>query len=56
VILDHTNPMCFLSLAMHWLHALIGLHKPYTYRIWVHIWVVLLSPTIMSVVEVLHLS
>jgi hypothetical protein len=56
VILNHIYPMCFLSVAMHWPHALIGLPKPYTYRIWVHIWVVLLSPTVMSVIEVLHLS
>jgi hypothetical protein len=40
-------PMHFLYI-IHWLHALIGIPTPYTYRIWVHIWLVFHSPAVMS--------
>jgi hypothetical protein len=36
------------------MHALILLPKPYTFRIWVHNWVVMLSHAVMSVVQVFH--
>jgi hypothetical protein len=36
-------------------HALIGLPKPYTFRIWVHTWLVMISHAVMSVVQVFHL-
>jgi hypothetical protein len=54
VTLDHIVPMCFPSLVIHWSHTLIGLPKPC--RTWVHIWLAMLSPTVMSIVQVLQLS
>jgi hypothetical protein len=36
------------------LHALIMLHKPYTFRIWVHNWLVMLSHAVLSVIQVFH--
>jgi hypothetical protein len=36
------------------LHALILLHKPHTLGIWIHTWLVMLSHTVMSVVQVFH--
>jgi hypothetical protein len=57
VALDHIDPMCSLSfLSIHYSrHALIGLPKPYTFRIWVHTWLVMISHVVMSVVQVFHL-
>jgi hypothetical protein len=37
------------------MYALILLPKPYTFRIWVYIWLVMLSHAVMSVVQVFHL-
>jgi hypothetical protein len=51
VFLDYIDPICFLPLVTH-LHALIGLSIPYI-RVGLGLWVVdLLSPTVMSVVQV----
>jgi hypothetical protein len=51
VLLDHIDPICFLPLVTH-LHALIGLPIPHI-PIGLGLWVVdLLSPAIMSVVQV----
>jgi hypothetical protein len=51
VFLDHIDPICFLPLVTH-LHALIGLPIPYI-PIGLGLWVVdLLSPTVLSVVQV----
>jgi hypothetical protein len=51
VFLDHIDPICFLPLVTH-LHALIGLPMPYI-PIGLSLWVVdLLSPAVMSVVQV----
>jgi hypothetical protein len=51
VFLDHTDAICFLPLVTH-LHALIGLPIPYI-AIGLSLWLVdLLSPTVMSVVQV----
>jgi hypothetical protein len=51
VFLDHVDPICFLPLVTH-LHALIGLPIPYK-PIGLGLWLVdLLSPTVMSVVQV----
>jgi hypothetical protein len=51
VFLDHNYPICFLPLVTH-LHALIGLPIPYI-PIGLGLWVVnLLSPVVMSVVQV----
>jgi hypothetical protein len=57
VTLDHIDPMCFLSLVytLAYMH-LIGLPKPYTFRIWVYTWLVVLSHAVLSVMQVLHLS
>jgi hypothetical protein len=57
VTLDHIDPMCSLSFSsIHYgLHALIGLLMPYTFRICVHTWLVMLSHAVMSVVQVFHL-
>jgi hypothetical protein len=57
VTLDHIDPMCTLSFSsIHYgLRVLIGLPKPYTFRIWVHTWLVMLSHVVMSVVQVFHL-
>jgi hypothetical protein len=47
VLLDHINPICFLSLVTH-LHALIGLPIP-CIPIGLGLWFVdLLSPTVIS--------
>jgi hypothetical protein len=40
-----------LSSSHNGLHALILLPKPYTFRIWVYTWLVMLSPTFMSVIQ-----
>jgi hypothetical protein len=50
------NHMCSVSFSsIHYdLHALIGLPKPYTFRIWVHTRLVMLSHAIISVVQVFH--
>jgi hypothetical protein len=53
--LDHIDPICFLSLVIHWLHALFEIPKPYTYRIWVHTWLAMLSHVVMSIIQVFHL-
>jgi hypothetical protein len=37
------------------LHALIGLPKPYTFRILVYTWLVMLSHAVLSVVQVFRL-
>jgi hypothetical protein len=51
VFLDHIDPICFLHLVTH-LHALIGLPIPYIH-IGLDLWLVdLLSPAVMSVVQV----
>jgi hypothetical protein len=51
VFLDHIDPICFLSLVTQ-LHALIGLPIPYI-PIGLGLWLVdLLSPVVMSVVQV----
>jgi hypothetical protein len=51
VFLDHIDPICFLPLITH-LHALIGLPIPYI-PIGLGLWLVdLLSPAVMSVVQV----
>jgi hypothetical protein len=51
VFLDHIDPICFLPLVTH-LQALIGLPIPYI-PIGFGLWVVdLLSPVVMSVVQV----
>jgi hypothetical protein len=48
---DHIDPICFLPLVTHW-HALIGLSIPYT-PIGLGLWLVdLLSPAVMSIVQV----
>jgi hypothetical protein len=53
VTLDHNDPMCSLSFSsVHTgLHALI-LYLSLILRIWVHAWLVMLSHTVMSVVQV----
>jgi hypothetical protein len=51
VFLDHINPIYFLPLVTH-LHALIGLPIPYI-PIGLGLWLVdLLSPAVMSVIQV----
>jgi hypothetical protein len=51
VFFDHIDPICFLPLVTH-LHALIGLPIPHI-PIGLGLWVVdLLSPAVMSVVQV----
>jgi hypothetical protein len=51
VFLDHVDPICFLTLVTH-LPALIGLTIPYI-PIGLGLWLVdLLSPAVMSVVQV----
>jgi hypothetical protein len=51
VFLDHIDPICFLPLVTH-LHALIGLPRPYI-PIGLGLWLVdLLSPKVLSVVQV----
>jgi hypothetical protein len=51
VFLDHVNPIWFLPLVTH-LYALIGLPIPYI-PIGLGLWLVdLLSPTVMSIVQV----
>jgi hypothetical protein len=51
VFLDHVDPICFPSLVTH-LHALIGLHIPYI-PLGLDLWLVdLLSPIVMSVIQV----
>jgi hypothetical protein len=51
VFLDHVDPICLLPLVTH-LHVLIGLPIPYI-LIGLSLWLVdLLSPAIMSVVQV----
>jgi uncharacterized membrane protein len=53
VTLDHNDHMCSLSFSsVHTgLHALI-LYLSLILRIWVHAWLVMLSHTVMSVVQV----
>jgi hypothetical protein len=55
VTLDHIDPMCFLSRSHIVLHSLILLPKPYTFRIWIYTWFVLLSHAVLSVMQVFHL-
>jgi hypothetical protein len=51
VFLNHIDPICFLPLVTH-LHALIGLPIPYI-PTGLGLWLVdLLSPAVMSVVQV----
>jgi hypothetical protein len=51
VFLDHIDPICFIPLVTH-LHALIGLPIP-SRPIGLGLWLVdLLSPAVMSVVQV----
>jgi hypothetical protein len=51
VFLDYIDPICFLPLVTH-LHVLIGLRIPYV-PIGLGLWLVdLLSPGVMSVVQV----
>jgi hypothetical protein len=51
VFLDHIDPICFLPLVTH-LHALIGLPIPYI-PTGLGLWLVdLLSPAVMSIVQV----
>jgi uncharacterized membrane protein len=53
VTLDHIDSMCFLFFSsIHIdLHALI-LYLSLIFRIWVHTWLVMLSHTVMSIVQV----
>jgi hypothetical protein len=53
VTLDHIEPMCSLSLSSihNGLHALM-LNRSLILRIWVHIWLVLLSHAVIIVVQV----
>jgi hypothetical protein len=53
VTLDHFDPMCSLSISsIHiGLHALI-LYLSLLLRIWVHSWLVMLNPTVLSVMQV----
>jgi hypothetical protein len=37
------------------LHALIGIPKPHTFKIWVYSWLVILSHAVLNVVQVFHL-
>jgi hypothetical protein len=57
VTLDHSDSMCSLSFSSipYDLHELIGIPKPYTFRIWVYTWLVMLSHIVMSVIQVFHL-
>jgi hypothetical protein len=51
VFRDHIDPICFIPLVTH-LHALIGLLIPYI-PIGLGLWLVdLLSPAVMSVIQV----
>jgi hypothetical protein len=51
VFLDHIDPICFLPLVTH-LRSLIGLPIPYI-PIGLGLWLVdLLSPTVMSLIQV----
>jgi hypothetical protein len=51
VFLDHIDPICFLPLVTY-LHVLIGIPIPYI-PIGLGLWLVdLLSPTVMTVVQV----
>jgi hypothetical protein len=53
VTLDHIDPMCSLSLSgIHiGMHALI-LYLSLILKNWVHIWLVMLSHAVMSVIQV----
>jgi hypothetical protein len=53
VTLDHIDPMCSLSFSsIHIdLHALL-LYLSLIFRNWVHTWLVMLSHTVMSVIQV----
>jgi hypothetical protein len=53
VTLDHTDHMCSFSLSSIHIgpHALI-LYLSLIVRIWVHTWLVMLSHTVMSVIQV----
>jgi hypothetical protein len=53
VTLDHVDPMCSLSFSsVHiGLHALV-LYRSLILRIWVHTWLVMLSHTVMKVIQV----
>jgi hypothetical protein len=42
----------FLSGSQIGLHALISLPKPHTFRIWVYTWLVMLSRTVLRVIQV----
>jgi hypothetical protein len=55
VTLDHIDPMCslFLSSSHIDLHSLILSPKPYTFRIWVYTWLVMLRHAILRVIQVL---
>jgi hypothetical protein len=55
---EHEDPMCSLSFSSmrYGMHALIGLPKPYTFRILVDAsWLVMLIHAVMSVVQVFHI-
>jgi hypothetical protein len=54
VTLDHIDHICsfFLASSYNGLHALILLPKPHTFRIWVFIWLVMLSHAVLRVIQV----
>jgi hypothetical protein len=56
VTLDHMDHVCFLSLVyILACMLLILIPKHYIFRIWVYTWLVMLSHTIMSVMQVFNL-
>jgi hypothetical protein len=54
VFLDYVDPICFLPLVTL-LHAFLKLNTYLAFRIGIYGWVELLSPIVMSVVQVFHL-
>jgi hypothetical protein len=54
VTLDHIDHMysLFLSSSHIGMHILILSPKPYTFRIWVYTWLVMLSHVVLRVVQV----
>jgi hypothetical protein len=54
VFLEHIDPICFLLLVTL-LHASLKLNIYLYLRIGICVWVILLSPVVMSVVQAFHL-
>jgi hypothetical protein len=52
VTLDHSDPMCFLSLVYTLACMLQYCYLSLILGIWVHTWLVMLSHVVMSVVQV----